>query len=161
MYWTTDCVRPCLDKVINTSAADLRHIILCGAHHDVMAENNRLRSSFLANSSHGNGWLHNLTSTYNNMIYKNKIPWNKNTMLAFIFYKHKISNNIRLFTCTNIFWSNIRLSLGVKSLLPSWRSASDSGISGRSKNRYKHLTKVEGIEAVVITWKRLRNAWGN
>lgn len=71
MYWTTDCVRPCLDKVIKTSAADLRHIILCGAHHDVMAENNKLRSSFLANSSHGNGWLHSLTSTYKNR-YGNK-----------------------------------------------------------------------------------------
>lgn len=63
MYWTTDCVKPCLDKVISTSAADFRHMILCGAHQDVMAENNKLRSSFLANSSHGNGWLHSLTNT--------------------------------------------------------------------------------------------------
>lgn len=53
MYPTTGGVNPCLDKVIKTSAALFLHITLCGGHQDVIAENNNVKSSFLANSSAG------------------------------------------------------------------------------------------------------------
>lgn len=52
----------------------------------------------------------------------------------------------------NTFCNKIRRSRGVKSLPGSSLSASSSGISGKSKNRYKHFTSVEGTEALVIVW---------
>lgn len=59
-------------------------------------------------------------------------------------------NNISC-TCTKIFCNNIRLSFGVKSLFESLLFPSFSDSSGRSKKRYKHLTRVEGTETSDIT----------
>lgn len=51
MYVTTGGVRPCLERVMSTSAALFLHITLCGGHQEVIAVNSRVKSSFLANSS--------------------------------------------------------------------------------------------------------------
>lgn len=56
MYDRTGGVNPCVDMVINTSAADFLHIAFCGGQVDVTAEKRRTKSSFLANSSAGAGW---------------------------------------------------------------------------------------------------------
>ena len=64
IYWTTFGVRPCLESVINTSAALFRQGTLWFGHQLVMAENSRVKSSFLASSSAGEEWLHSLTSTF-------------------------------------------------------------------------------------------------
>ena len=63
MYCTTLGVRPCRDSVIRTSAALFLHGTLWTGHQLVMAENSKVRSSFLANSSAGDEWLHSLTKT--------------------------------------------------------------------------------------------------
>ena len=63
MYWTTLGVRPCLDNVISTSAALLRHGTLCTGHQLVIALNNSVKSSLRASSSAGDGRLHSRTNT--------------------------------------------------------------------------------------------------
>ena len=67
MYCTTLGVRPWRDSVISTSAALFLQGTLWTGHQLVIAENNRVRSSFLANSSAGEEWLHNLTNTLKNI----------------------------------------------------------------------------------------------
>jgi hypothetical protein len=62
---------------------------------------------------------------------------------------HPSKHNKCLFTCTKIFWSNILLSRGVNSL--PFSAVSGFSISGRSKNRYRHLTSVDGTDTEVIT----------
>lgn len=50
-------------------------------------------------------------------------------------------------TCTKAFWSSPRRSARGSSL---WAPPPASGTWGRSKNRYRHLTRVDGTDIVVM-----------
>lgn len=61
MYPNTRGVNPCLVKTTKTSFAFFLHSRLCCGHQELNAENNSVKSSFLASSSVAAGTLHNLT----------------------------------------------------------------------------------------------------
>lgn len=54
------------------------------------------------------------------------------------------------FTCEKTFCNKIRLSVGVKSEYGA-PALSFSATIGRSKNKYRHLTSVEGTDTDTIT----------
>ena len=96
MYWTTLGVKPWRESVISTSAALFLQGTLWTGHQLVMAENNSVRSSFLASSSAGEAWLHSLTNTF-------KIIWTINTTVNLNF-KNLASKEAKMTSPVKLSW---------------------------------------------------------
>lgn len=129
----------------------------------MIALNNSVRSSLRANSSAGDEWLQSLTNTCKNILHHlmSHDPYSHTNTSLHLNHQHQNQHNSIAvnrsawfdLTCTNTFCSRTRLSRGVNSH-PGIRT-SEFGTSGRSKNRYRHLTRVDGKAATVMLSMRL------
>lgn len=232
IYCTTSSVKPCLDMVVNTSVAPLRHWILCVGHQLLMALKSKFRSSSLASSSAEAAYWHNrfkscqsnktrikyiFHSLYGKSYVKGfqffffiaehilffyYLKWRKiqtsnffdpmwaklnlshmrailnqsHMRAAFTLRNHPTSITTVSFLLTDTTAPNPQplplfiflpihsvLSLPLTWIMTLWSSFCfdiisstisllGPSISGRSKNKYRHLTKVEGRAAMVIGW---------
>lgn len=145
MYLTTLTLRPYLEMVVSTSPALFLQGRLWGGHQEVMALKSSCRSSFWASSSAGDTKLHSFAKIWGGQP-EEKVTVGVKACLLWVFCGENAVPKDRQ-TWTKTFCRRALRSPRGSSV---WVAAGTSGMWGRSKNKYRHLTSVEGTDMVVI-----------
>lgn len=145
MYLTTLTLSPCREMVVSTSPALFLQGRLWGGHQEVMALKSSCRSSFWASSSAGDTKLHSFTRIWAEQ------PEEKVTV-GFNIHVLWVSCEENAVAKDKQTWTKTFCRRALRSARGSsvWVAAGTSGVWGRSKNKYRHFTRVEGTDMVVI-----------